>query len=677
VQSFFLLLWGCCMLAVPGVAASLAFFPPGELSIVTRSAAAFGLGYAVSGGCAFVLSAMHFFRLGLFIPVWLAASALLWFIALRRSSLRDHARAIISDIHTNAIPLLLGGSVVAAVLIARYGYIYVAGGPRYVYYLNGIEIANSHGVPSATLEYGQLWPPATDKILLDAFTGVFALVSHNSVIGPGVLLWVSALGSALGLWASAWELGLRRTGGLLPLVVLGNRLVLYTTHSLNQGYINYRAEDFGRAVAFCALALGIVAIREGGWRRAVVAGIVLGAASGSHLVPVVVVVIALCSVGVAELLRDQDMRARFATLRYGVALAAIAGSAGIVIRVFAGGSFGLGGASNQSTYAAIPTSFDPTAYLYAGSFRPLDPPESSHWYMPPRRVIENLLTQPTGIHWTGLSVLLLFAGALLAAILLFWLVPTDLRTVGVVGLGVMTGVVCAALFFAYRYHVYINATFGVRRLAPYMAVGLALIGLGVVEALLVFTDRLPVPLPALAALVPVVLLTAWMLPSTGVSPRQERLSRELLQLTTWVRTQTPCGARFLVNQRPEGTMTALTGRVDLSEGMGPFLRVNQLPYVVNLMLGARNFYASPLSNESFLRQHNISYVVVSKVTGLIGYSGPIGETDISALNAAPFLQRMLETPGVLVYKVVGAHVPPVSPLLKGPYLHCIKEPAHF
>ena len=41
-----------CVIAVPGIAAALAAFSPGEVAIVTRTAAAFGLGYAAAGGCA-------------------------------------------------------------------------------------------------------------------------------------------------------------------------------------------------------------------------------------------------------------------------------------------------------------------------------------------------------------------------------------------------------------------------------------------------------------------------------------------------------------------------------------------------------------------------------------------------------------------------------------------------
>ena len=65
MQSYALLLLVVVVLAVPGIGATLAVFPPGEASVVTRLAAAFGLGYAVSAGTAFLLAAAQEFRLRL------------------------------------------------------------------------------------------------------------------------------------------------------------------------------------------------------------------------------------------------------------------------------------------------------------------------------------------------------------------------------------------------------------------------------------------------------------------------------------------------------------------------------------------------------------------------------------------------------------------------------------
>src|SRR5262249_32182436 len=67
-----------CVIAVPGIAAALAAFLPGEVAIVTRTAAAFGLGYAAAGGCAFLLAAAPAFPVSFFFPLWLGGSAALW-----------------------------------------------------------------------------------------------------------------------------------------------------------------------------------------------------------------------------------------------------------------------------------------------------------------------------------------------------------------------------------------------------------------------------------------------------------------------------------------------------------------------------------------------------------------------------------------------------------------------
>jgi hypothetical protein len=283
---------------------------------------------------------------------------------------------------------------------------------------------------------------------------------------------------------------------------------------------------------------------------------------------------------------------------------------------------------------------------------------------------------------------LLLAGALVATVLLFVLVPTDLRTVGVVALGVWAGLVGISLFFSYRYHIYIDGTFGVRRLRSYASVGLILLGLGVLEGLLLLIERFlpslkrirPPAMIAAAAAIPVLSLTVWLLPSGGVSPQLSQISQDRLTFVDWVRAHTSCRSRFLVNQRSEGTFTSLTGREALTEGMGPFLRPSVLPYVVKLLLSTRHFYHHPQSSEAFLRRHDINYVVVGEVGELIGYAGPASQTGqvyVSAMRATSFLRPVLVEPYVRVYRVVGVHPPAASPLLKGPYLHCRTQPANF
>jgi len=674
VQSLLLLAAVACLLAVPGIAASLAAFAPGEISIVTRAAAAFGLGYAAAGGCAFILAAAHAFRLSLYLPLWFVVSAVLWVLAVRRAPLSEHARAFIDEFDNNRIPLLLGALVVVAILAVHFKFIYLLGAPRYVYYLNGIEIANAGRVPAETLEYGQSWPPATDKIFLDAFTGITVLINHNVAIGPGVLLWVSMVGSALGLWATAWELGLRRTGALLPLLVMSNQQILNTLVSAD--FTDYRSEDFGRAIAFCAFALGIYAIRQRRWLPAVIAGIVLAAASGTHLIPVVLVVIAICIAGAVELIRRDTKQSRPAIVRDTVVLLAVAGVFGIVIRLLAGGSFGLNGASNPAGYRIIHTNFDPTAYLFSGQFLSRAAALHRRWYIPPVKAIEGIMSA-NGIDWTPWGIWLLFAGCLVAAVLMFLFAQTNVRTAGLTGAGIIAGVIGVSLAFDYHYHIYIDATAGVRRFRDFLSLGLILIALGLIEGLLELLAARWARLSAVIAVAVVVALAAWLLPGSSVSRDQERVSHQRVLFVNWVRTHTPCNARFLVNQRTEGALTALTGRFALLEGMGPFLRADKLPYVVNLMLGARQFFTSPARNEAFLLQHRISYVVIARRPLLLGYQGPTRRAHIPGLDGSRFLHRVLTTSSLIVYQVHGVQAPPVSPLLKGPYLYCLTSRVHL
>jgi len=674
MQSLLLLAAVAGLLAVPGIAASLAAFAPGEIPIVTRAAAAFGLGYAAAGGCAFILAATHLFRLSFFLPLWFVVSAALWVLAVRRAPLSEQARAVINEFGDNRIPLVLGALVVVAILAVHFRFIYLLGAPRYVYYLNGIEIANAGRVPAATLEYGQSWPPATDKIFLDAFTGIPVLINHNVAIGPGVLLWVSTVGSALGLWATAWELGLRRTGALLPLLVMSNHQILNTLVSAD--FTDYRSENFGRAIAFCALAVGIYAIRQRRWLPAVIAGILLAAATGSHLIPAVLVVIAICIVGVIELIRRDADQGRLAIVRNTVVLLAVTGGFGIVIRLLAGGTFGLTGASNPSSYHIIHKSFDPTAYLFSGQF--LSRAAASHrvWYIPPVQAIESIMAA-NGIDWAAWGIWLLFGGCLAAAVLLFLFARTDVRVAGLTGAGIIAGVIALALAFDYHYHVYIDATAGERRFRDFVSLGLILIALGLIEGLLELLATRWARLSAAIAVAVVVALAAWLLPGSTVAGAQQTVSDQRVQFVDWVRTHTPCNARFLVNQRTEGALTALTGRFALLEGMGPFLRPDKLPYVVNLMLRARHFFMNPAENEAFLAQHRITYVVIALRGGLLGYQGPTGHTDIPGLDGSRFLRRVLTTSSFIVYQVQGAQAPPVSPLLKGPYLHCLTSRVHL
>lgn len=316
--------------------------------------------------------------------------------------------------------------------------------------------------------------------------------------------------------------------------------------------------------------------------------------------------------------------------------------------------------------------FDPTAYLYGGMIFPPGLPRSAHWYGHPWQVVQYMVTGTTQVPawqlWLWLATPLLAAAVLLAT--------GSLRQLGVVGLGIIVGLVAVGVLFAVSYDSYIEQTFGIRRLTTYVALGFLLVIVGVVEAFLGLLERRAPRVCAAVSAVTVLGLSAWLLPSTAVTQQIDFYGKERAHLVDWVRTSTPCDARFLINQRTEGTFTALTGRLALLEGMGAFLRTKQLPYVVELMLSAKRFFRAPLRHEEFLHRHDISFVVVALGFQELGYQAPIGPPNLRQLNAAPFLHRVFASRSLLVYQVDGAQPAPTSPLLHGPYLHCIRTPLH-
>src|SRR5262249_48280453 len=151
------------------------------------------------------------------------------------------------------------------------------------------------------------------------------------------------------------------------------------------------------------------------------------------------------------------------------------------------------------------------------------------------------------------------------------------------------------LAFSYHYRIYVDGTFGVRRLKDYSSLALILLLLGALEALLLYLARRRPWLSAAATVAVVAIFSAWLLPVSVASGKLDQVNRERVAMVDWLRAHTACNARFLIDERTEGAVTALTGRYALLEGMGPFLRVDKMPYAVDLFLAARRFFTSPLS----------------------------------------------------------------------------------
>ena len=77
--------------------------------------------------------------------------------------------------------------------------------------------------------------------------------------------------------------------------------------------------------------------------------------------------------------------------------------------------------------------------------------------------------------------------------------------------------------------------------------------------------------------------------------------------------------------------------------------------------------------------HDISFVIVARGFQELGYQASLGPPNIGEMNSVPFLRRVYMSKTMLVYEVtaVGTAVAPESPLLRGPYLHCLTSPVHI
>jgi hypothetical protein len=650
--------WLGAFLVVPGAGAVLALFPPGRIGVVTRVALVFGLGYAITGGVAYVLTVLHAMRpVPYFVLVALATVAC-WVVALRRSTLRAHARAILDEVRADPWPLAIGAVVLLVVAVVRTTFLrnlpIIA---PFRYWVDGLEIADAGRIPAFTLHYGAPYAPATSKVFLNAFTaGTVFATGADAVRALPALLWVGSMGLIVAMWASGRELGLRFTAPLLPVLAMVNRTFL--SPELTIDLSSYKAEVMGRLVAVAALALGLVVLRERGDRtKAVVAGALLAVAAATHLVPFLVVVIVLGWFAVARLiLEHRQWRGLVRAVATTGAVAAVLAGALLLLPK---GDIGFQGAETPGGYN-LSRGFDETQYLYTGHVLTKSHPTPGGWYIPPGRVASMYVARALGLPPASrfrslvdpMGPILLVGGLILAVAMLLWF-PKDLRPIGLTAWGLGLSLIAVALFFSYRYDVYVPAWFGVRRMFDQGAIPIILAGLAAIEAGLVVLARWRPKAGLAAGCVVALLVTGLIAPRGTMAAQPASVRAEVVEFVDWVRANIPCDARLLTNERTVGFIRAMTGRASILEGMGPFLRPDMLDQVVDLTLGARGFYTNPEGSSAYLEQHGVTHVLVLKAIRL-GFPGPVVQTvDPALLRDVPFLEPMYSSPVFDAYRVVG------------------------
>ncbi|MFN2590435.1 MAG: hypothetical protein ABR518_06665, partial [Actinomycetota bacterium] len=473
------------LVAVPGFGLVLALYPPGRVGPTTRLALTVALGYAA---CAFVadgLAVAGVLRAWTFLGVLSVVTVAAWSIGVRRGSARRHLRALRRQLRAEGMSLVLGVLVVAA--IAAVSIRSVSALPlaptSFRYWADAQELAAAGGVPALSLHYGALYPPATSKILLNAFNAGASFVVDDPLRAMTSLLWIGTIGVALSVWAVARELGLKLLGPLLVLLLVWNHVFLTT--EITRDLDAYRAETVGRLVAFSAIAVGVRAVRKRRRADAAVAGVLLAAAAGTHLIPTIIAAAVLGWYAVAAVIRDRSA-APLRPLTVTAVLAVIVGGSALLL---ARGDIGFEGAGAPDRYAAAAT-IDQTLYLHVGR---VAPPHEGTWYSAPGRIYSSFVRAATGASnrpgVLGVLRIALPVLALLVAAAMLWRAPRRIAPLGVVAAGVAATALAGAMLFSWRYDLYILGTFGTRRLFDYAPVMMVLGALGAVEAILLGLGR--------------------------------------------------------------------------------------------------------------------------------------------------------------------------------------------
>ena len=452
-------LWLAATVVVPGATALLALSRRISPPVPTALALVLALGYTVSGSVALVLALAHVFSTAAFAIGLVAAVAALLTVAL--SSGRPPRPAWVRRPAEAELPALaaggLGLAVVAFSALRVDPAVNLTSGGRWRYWADGREIAVLGHVPSSVHQWGASYPTTVSKVFLNAFTAGFSSLAGADVLpGYGALYLLGLVGTAAALWALAWELELRATSPLVPLLCAAFLHLHGVGVSERFAGIEglYKAEWIGRMVAFTSLALAIRGLRRGERSSLLLGGGLLAVAAVTHGVPTLVVLLLgvayLAAWSVAE---RRPRQAAVAVLTVALPATLVAG----VVLLAAGGNLGFGGAT--SPYVEV-NGADPTA-LFTGSGRGL---RSGTFYLQPWLLAKRLAEAGLSTEPGTLVMVLLIVAVAAAAVLGLWRMPRDLAPLPATAalFGLLLWLVAVA--FSARSHAYIPATFGQRRL---------------------------------------------------------------------------------------------------------------------------------------------------------------------------------------------------------------------
>jgi hypothetical protein len=647
------------LVLVPGAGAALAVAAPGAISIESRIALAFGLGYGLVAGAATLLALAHVFFRWTFVAAVVLVTVAVWALALRHGSPRAHGSALRDQARDAPFIVAAGVALLVAVAVSRFLYppeISLAIRSAWRYWSDGLEVAAAGHVPAETEQWGMEIPTTVSKVVLNAFEGGVSFVAGPEPL-PAMfgILSVTAVGLVAAFLAVGRELGLGILAPLVPALAVLVPDQLPLSHELSNDLKWYTAENMGRMAAFAALVAGIYAVQTRGARApAIVTGALLAAAALTHLVPALVAGAMLALYALVTALREREAL-RHALVTAGV-LAGVFAVSYVGVLALSGGDLGFQRATSREAFEGLPPNVDPTRSFVSGEYLGRIPKEGS-FLIPPRTIIGRFGETAIGSTDAALVGLLALMALGVASVLMVVFVRS-LLPLAVVAWGLAAVFVLVAFFFSYRYGTRIPADFGVRRLFHYGGLVPALLIPGVLEAMTrPIARRGLVAAGALSFVAGAFALTAVV----ARIPPDRSLTRAAagVRVIERVADVVPCGVRMLVNSRTAGTWEAWTGRRAVTEGMAPFLRPNVIGRVLRVLIGANEFFDDPQGNRSFLARQRVEYLVVVKPGLWLGSRGPRAPQvgDAEAVAALPGVQEVFRDRRVTIFAVGASDTP--------------------
>jgi hypothetical protein len=662
------------LVLLPGAGATFAAFRPGTLRIETAIALCFGLGYTVAALTATVLAILDAIGRTSFAVTLAVVTAALWAAAFRWRSPAAHMRALAAEVRACRWTLLPGLAGLAAFGIEKLRIepvSFMSNEAAWRYWGDGTEILQAGGVPGSTLQWGIHIPTTVSKVVLNSFeAGVISVAPHGALPTMGAMVWLGGVGLFAALLALGRAVGLRALSVGVPALVLAVPAAAPINSEFTEDANVYRVETLGRMAAVCAVVIAIGVIRGRlGMREAAVAGVLLGAAAGTHLIPVAVFGIFLAWYIAATLVAGADRRRRL------LRIARAAGVTGVITLVIwlaalgaSGGDLGFQRARGSGGYPGFPVTLDPTkSFEVIKRTHPRG--RKTGWAIPPARVGEVALASV----FEDLQVTTPrrdYAGLVLLALVSAFVLWRRTRSLGpVVFASWATGLTLTALglYFSHRYRTFVPATFGPRRLFEYgilfaVVAGVAALGTILRSAVGAAARGRRHGLRRAGAVA--AALAAVALAATTAPPGVSADEAAGLRIMGTVARTVPCNARVLVNVRTAGSFEVLARRISVDEGMAPYLRPTVLRRVLPVVLGAHRFFRDPASNRAFIENQHVD-VVVAVASARVGGRSMLKKQGLGgALDGVPWLHPLLVTREVAIY---------ATPSLAHPVESCYKS----